>query len=97
MLREFAGREAAVEYSGQQRKRSVTLSASLSQRLSSPAWNELERLADQLAPACYRDPDGTRMFVSMGGIGGSQFGSRRVPRIGWTLTETDWHETVEGA
>ena len=97
VLEEYEGRTKPVEYAGQQRSRTVALAARLSPingDTTSSDWSAIEELSDLPAPACYRDPDGRRIFVSLGEVSGSDFGAR-VQSFSWDLTEVDYAETPE--
>lgn len=93
-LQEYDGRTLPVEYAGQQRSRTVDLSAKVNESFDGLVWDAIGDLSDLPAPACYRDPDGRRIFVSMGGPDGGGFG-QRTQTVGWTLTEVGYAETVE--
>lgn len=93
-MQRFAGRTLPVEYAGEQRSRSLSLSASLYDESPGSTWEEVSALADLPAPACYRDPDGRRVFVSMGDPSASGFGGPK-RALSWSLTEIDWIEPTE--
>lgn len=93
-LQRFAGRTLPVEYAGEQRSRTVSLSASLYDALDSATWEDVAALADMPAPACYRDPDGRRIFVSLGDPSVSGFGAVK-RSLSWDFTEIDWTEPTE--
>jgi hypothetical protein len=94
VLQQYEGRTLPEEYVGQQRSRVVSLKGKISKDYPTTAWDQFETLSDQPSPACYRDPDGRRIFVSMGDVQGGGFG-QRVQALSWTLTETGWTETTE--
>ncbi|HEY1179317.1 MAG TPA: fibronectin type III domain-containing protein [Phytomonospora sp.] len=72
-LRQTAGLEYPLENSGQQKSRKVSLTARLwtpthPRAALSSTWDELVDMLDQVAPACIRDPEGYREFVSLGDL-----------------------------
>lgn len=101
VLRQFAGRTRPVEFVGEQRNRDITLSATIfrdwvtggdNSRTSS--WEGIEALSDLPAPACIRDCDGRRYFVSMGS---PQFGTgaQGSQDLSWSFTEVDYAEPAQ--
>ena len=71
--RRTAGLEYPLENAGQQRTRTASLTARLWQPTHpraalSSTWDELVEVSDQIAPACIRDPEGYREFVSLGDL-----------------------------
>jgi len=89
-LRKFAGRRLPVEYTGEQRDRTISLSAKLSPESSQPS--DIEYLADLPAPACIRTPDGQRYFVSTGEPSLSYRGMSK--HMSWSFTEIDYIERL---
>ena len=90
VLRAFAGRTSPVEYVGEQRNRTVSLSARLAP--DSSTGPEIELLADLPAPACIRTPAGHRYFVS---TGAPQLTTRGMTtELSWSFTEVDYREAL---
>jgi len=95
-LRRVAGREFPLEVSGQQRTRSINLSARLwapthPRAALSSSWDELEEVADMIAPACFRSPEGDRVFVSTGDL--SETDALDMTRgLSWSFERVDYAE-----
>ncbi|NUQ31337.1 MAG: hypothetical protein HOP99_00685 [Dermatophilaceae bacterium] len=70
-LRRASGLEYPLENTGQQRTRTVSVTARLwapthPRAALSSTWDEIVDVSDRIAPACIRDPEGYREFVSLG-------------------------------
>lgn len=94
-LHQFAGRTMPVEYVGEARTRTISINAPIyRQSLGTGAstWEEVETVADLPAPACYRDPEGRKFFVSVGSSSVAGIGPESKRSVSWTLTQIDWHE-----
>lgn len=98
--RRFAGRTSPVEFVGEQRGRTLTVTCDLFRpwALSSAdlasTLSQIEDIADLPAPACLRDPDGRRYFVSMDGLQVGT-GPGAVHTLSWKFVEVDWREPLE--
>jgi hypothetical protein len=99
-LRRARGRSFPVEFAGDQRSHEISVSATIWDGRMNPgpaadasAWEDVQDLADLPAPACYRDPDGRRYFVSVGEPQISGLG-KMAQTVSVTLTRTDWAEPV---
>lgn len=70
VLHHFSGREDPVEYAGQARTHTLTVTGDLFCNDGTQSTrDEWEALADAPAPICWRDPTGRRVFVSSGRVG----------------------------
>lgn len=92
VLKQRAGRRKPVEHTGEQRTRTISLSAKLAlvgdatERSSTP--DEIYAIAEQPAPVCVREPDGTRYFVSTGAPSISKQGVSA--ELTWEFSEVDY-------
>jgi len=97
VLHRFAGRTAPVEYAGE----GVTRSYELSAKRFAPwhddgsmsSWDELDAVALAGALVCVRDPEGTRLFCSVGDIPESSH-LEQLREVSLSLTEVDWSERL---
>lgn len=89
-LHQFAGRSKPVEYVGEQRNRTISLSGRIAPESSETF--EFEELADLPAPACIRTPDGQKYFVSAGDTSITYRGMTK--ELSWGFTEIDYSEGV---
>lgn len=95
VLHELAGREYPVERGGGRRTRTYQVSGTLFAPWlpSDPtsAWEDFEELAFAPAPVLVRDPEGTRLFCSVGDVDLSDASSAH-RRVSVPLTVVDWSE-----
>jgi hypothetical protein len=96
VLQEYADRTSPVEDAGVHTRRTVTLSVDLVPSFGDPAFEQLWELHRLHAPACYRDPDGRRWFVSTGPPQVSDGGARK-QGASMTLTEVHHREPTEAS
>lgn len=104
-LHQFAGRARPVEFAGEGRSRTISLAADIAAPWLGQAdlialnstWDEVEALADLPAPACYRDPEGRRYFVSISPASIGGLGTSALTGVAATLTEVDWVEPSAGS
>lgn len=92
VLQQFAGRTDPIEYPGEQRSKVINIAAVVSDQLEDTATlDDIEWIADLPAPACYRDPTGQRVFVSMGTpqLSGT---FAAIKRVAWDLTKISYSE-----
>jgi hypothetical protein len=99
--RRSAGREYPVSHDGKQRTKTIDVSALIwnprvqPQRASTASsWAEIEDFADLPSPACYRDPEGQRVFVTMGDVKISNIVAA-ARTASWTLSRSDYDEPGE--
>lgn len=90
-LRQFAGRQRPVEFTGEQRSRTLNLSGRFAPESSEPG--EVLDLADLPAPACIRTPYGARYFVSTGEPAISRQGV--TVELSWGFTQIDYDDEVD--
>jgi hypothetical protein len=100
-LRRAAGRDLPVPFDGQQVTTEVSVSATLwrpdraAERASqSSSWQDISRFALSYSPACFRDPDGNRVFVSMAPVRISGLGTGAVRSVSWSMSAIDYEEPV---
>jgi hypothetical protein len=100
-LRRAAGRDYPVPFDGQQVSTEVSVSATLwrpdrsqERAAESSSWQDISRFALSYSPACFRDPDGNRLFVSMAPVRISGLGVGSVRSVSWSMSGIDYEEPV---
>jgi hypothetical protein len=100
-LRRAAGRDLPVPFDGQQVTTEVSVSATLwrpdraqERAAESSSWQDIARFALSYSPACFRDPDGNRVFVSMAPVRISGLGVGAVRSVSWSMSAIDYAEPV---
>jgi hypothetical protein len=100
-LRRAAGRALPVPFDGQQVTTEVSVSATLwrpdrAQERASEAssWQDIADFALSYSPACFRDPDGNRVFVSMAPVRIGGLGTGPVRSVSWSMTAVDYAEPL---
>lgn len=92
-LQQLRGRKLPIERGGESVTRTYSLTATLFGPDLPPdltsTWAEVEALADALAPVCVRDPEGTRLFCSVGDVPLSDH-LRPHRNVTIPLTVVDW-------
>ena len=97
-----AGRARPVEYAGDATARVYTLSADVRAPWHPPerdglvtaTWEEMDDLATAAAPVLVRDPEGTRLFCSVGEVAQGDVLTSGLRTYTVTLTEVDWAEAL---
>lgn len=101
VLNQFAGREDPVEFAGEQRVRTIGLRAALfkpgstHRTAESSTWEDVLEVADEAAPACFRDLEGRRLFVSTGQPALTGAGTGISRGVAWTFTKDGYTEPTE--
>lgn len=91
----FAGRALPVEVAGEQLSRVFAVNAVLFDDGTTPTRQDVRDFVALSGPACLRDPDGTRAFVSIGDAQVSGIGQGGVRSLSWGFTEIDWSDDSE--
>lgn len=101
MLRRAAGRALPVPFDGQQTSTEVSVSATLwrpdrayERASQASSWEDIADFALSYSPACFRDPDGNRLFVAMGPVKIAGLGTGGVRSVSWAMTAIDYAEPV---
>lgn len=101
-LHHFHGRSRPVEYAGDATARAYNLSADVRAPWHPPerdglvtaTWEEMDDLATAAAPVLVRDPEGTRLFCSVGEVAQGDVLTSGLRTYTVTLTEVDWAEAL---
>lgn len=88
----FAGRSLPLEIAGANVSRTFAVTAVLLEDGTTPSRTDVRDFVLLSGPACLRDPDGTRAFVSIGDATVSGNGSGGARGLSWSFTEIDWQE-----
>lgn len=98
-LRRAAGRTLPVPFDGEQETTEVSVSATIWRPSRAPeraakasTWQEVAAFAKSYSPACFRDPDGNRLFVAMSPVRITGLGTGAARSVSWTLTEVAYAE-----
>ena len=95
----FDGRSYGTEFAGEELANKLTVQTDLfaahvpgAERIGASTWQDIWEFCLLPGPACYRDPDGTRLFVTVGEPSISGLGSPRKRSVSIPLEQVDWTE-----
>lgn len=98
--RRSAGREYPTFHDGSQRSKTISVSSLIwnprrmpDRAAAASTWAEIERFADLPSPACYRDLDGSRVFVGLGEVTIANL-TEAAQVASWDLTADSYAEDV---